>query len=203
MLTKAVQQHIEKLKAEKSKPKPKTKPTPSPKPKPKKIKKLPKLLTNPPEPVTWQSLMQWLSDTGWVEGFIGKRISPLDRAYFDDYVQECWIQILEVPQDKILEIWFRGKGKFINYIKSIIINNIRSSSSHVFNNIRRWRQIERTMTDEQWGALENTGSSEYDITFCINDFDPKTRNFSFHHGYDKEFCKCDDDDRVGEDNYNI
>lgn len=173
---------------------------PKKKSKPKSPKRLPKLLTNPPEPLTWQSLMQWLSDTGWVEGFIGKKISPLDRMYFEDYVQECWIQILSVPQDKMMGIWYKGKGKMINYIKSLIINNIRSSSSILYKNIRQCHQIERTLDDEQWRQLDNTGESEYDTSFCINDYDPSDRHATVHHGYDKESCKVDDDDRVGEDN---
>lgn len=201
MISRASQLYIEKRKAKKNKPKTKSKPKPK---KPKQPKRLPKLLTNPPEPLTRDSLMQWLSDTGWVEGFIGKRISPLDRAYFDDYVQECWVQILEVPPEKILEIWYRGKGKFVNYIKSIVMNNIYSLSSHLYKNIRLGRSIERTLTDEQWSMLENEKHSEYDITFCINDFDPSNRNFSFHHGYDKEKCKIiDEDDMVGEDTYDL
>lgn len=172
--------------------------------KPKSQKKEYKLFTNPPEPVTRQSLMKWLSDSGWVEGRIGKVISPLDRPYFEDYVQEVWVQILSVPEDKIMDIWYRGKGKFVNYIKSIIINNVRSTSSHLYSNIRKGRSIERLLTDEQWNALENTGESEYDITFCINDFDPKTRNKSVHYGYDKESCKLVDEEyMVGEDKYDL
>lgn len=171
--------------------------------KPKQPKRLPKLLTNPPGPVTRDSLMQWLSDTGWVEGFIGKRISPMDRMYFEDYVQECWVQILEVPADKILGIWNKGKGKFVNYIKSIIINNIRSTGSHLYNNIRKAKTIECLLDDEQWYRLENTGESEYDVTFVINDYDPSDRHATVHHGYDKESCRIDDEDRVEEDKYDI
>lgn len=183
----------------KSKTKTKAKSTKKKSPKPKQQKKEYKLFTNPPSPVTWEGLIKWLSDTGWVEGRIGKVISPLDRPYYDDYVQEVWVQILEVPHDKLLDIWNRGKGRLVNYIKSIILNNVRSSSSILYKNIRLSRSVERLLDDEQWERLEKTGESEYDTTFCINDFDPQTRNKSCHYGYDKEFCKADEDDRVGED----
>jgi len=164
------------------------------KPASKRPKRFYKLLSNPPEPVTRQSLMKWLSDTGWVEGLIGKRISPLDRDYFDDYVQECWVQILSVPPDKILEIWYRGKGKFVNYIKSIVANNIYSTSSPLYNNIRKGRSIERFLTDEQWAALDDTGESDYEISFAINDFDDNNR--ALHRGVDLEHCKTDDAYRI-------
>lgn len=172
--------------------------------KPKSQKKEYKLFTNPPEPVTRESLMKWLSDSGWVEGRIGRVISPLDRPYFEDYVQEVWVQILSVPEDKIMDIWYRGKGKFVNYIKAIIVNNVRSTSSNLYNHIRKGGTIERLLTDEQWNALESTGESEYDVTFCINDFDPETRNRSVHYGYDKESCKLVDEKyMMEEDKYDL
>lgn len=159
-----------------------------------KQKKEYKLFTNPPEPLTWHSLMQWLSDTGWVEGRIGKMISPLDREYFEDYVQEVWVQILEVPQEKMMDLWYRGKGKFVNYIKSIILNNIYSKSSHLYVNVRRGRAMEKFLTDEQWQRLDDTGESDYEISFAINDFDD--RNRSLHRGVDLESCKTDDEYRI-------
>ena len=187
----------------KSKTKTKAKSTKKKSPKPKQQKKEYKLFTNPPSPLTWQGLMQWLCDTGWVEGRIGKIISPLDRPYYDDYVQSVWVEILSVPQDKILDIWCRGKGRFVNYIKSIILNNIRSTGSRVYNENKKWRHVERTLTDEQWASLDGTGESEIDTTFCINDFDPETRNKSCHYGFDKESCKVDEEDRMDEDKYDI
>jgi len=195
----------------KKKPKPKTKLRSKTKPKPKqikksnkakKVKKEYKLFTNPPEPVTWQSLMNWLADTGWVEGHIGRKISPLDRPYFDDYVQEVWLQILSVPHEKMLEIWHRGKGKAIEYIKAIIMNNIYSNSSHLYKNIRFANTIEKTLTDEQWKRLDDDGESEFDISFCINDFELGNR--ALHRGIDSERCKVlTEDDRMGEDNIEI
>ena len=157
-----------------------------------------KLFTNPPEPVTWNSLMQWLADSGWVEGRIGRKISPLDRQFFDDYVQEVWIQILEVPKDKMMDIWTRGKGRFIEYVKSIIMNNIYSNSSHLYKNIRYWRQVERTLTDEQWKRLDDEGESDYEVTFPINDFDNNNR--ALHYGVDIMKCKTDEQYRIDQEN---
>lgn len=159
-----------------------------------KTKRVYLLMTNPPEPVTRDGLMKWLSDTGWVEGFLGKKISPLDRPYYEEYLQEVWVQILEVPEDKIVDIWHRGKGKFVNYIKSIIMNNIYSSSSHLFQNVRKFRKDERELTDYQWNLLDEDGKSTFDVVFPINDFEPGNR--SLHYGIDKENCKTDDEHRL-------
>lgn len=118
----------------------------------------------PSNPLTWERLMEWLSDTGWVEGRVRKCISPLDMRYLDDYIQEVWIQILEVPPDKLMGIWRKGKGKFTNYIKSIISNNICSTVSPLYKNIRKDSANEVTLDDVGWDAFSNGSDTSETIT---------------------------------------
>lgn len=121
----------------------------------------------PSNPLTWDRLMAWLADTGYIEGLVGKRISPLDRHLIEDYIQEVWVQILEVPHDKLLEIWYRGKGKFTNYLKSIVINNVYSNSSHLYKNIREGTHELIHLDDVGWKMLENDNEAEAHLTFPV------------------------------------
>lgn len=121
-----------------------------------------KTLEDTPEnPLTKARLMRWVAHTQYVENFIKARIHQLDKPYLDDYIQECWVQILEVPEEKILEIYRRGKGKFTNYIKSIIMHNIKSNSSILFRNIRRDRFNEVYLGDKEWINLEEDGETDF------------------------------------------
>lgn len=120
----------------------------------------PKLFTNPKEPVTRDSLIQWLCDTGWVEGHIRKRISPLDYKQIDDYIQSCWEEICKIPEEKLLDIWNKGKPKLVNYIKSLIQNQVHSSCSKTFKENKQWCQVEIPLEDSQWINLEETGTTK-------------------------------------------
>ena len=128
-----------------------------------------KLLNNPEDtesnPLTWDRLMEWLADTGYIEGLVGKRISPLDRAYLEDYIQEVWVQILEVPPEKILDVYRRGKGKFVNYLKSIVMNNIYSNSSHLYKNLRAGQHELVHLDDAGWRHLEDDQDVEITLSF--------------------------------------
>ena len=130
-----------------------------------------KYLKNPEDtesnPLTWERLMEWLADTGYVEGLVGKKISPLDRAYIEDYIQEVWVQILEVPQEKLMDIWYKGKGKFTNYIKSIVINNIYSGSSHLYKNLREGTHELVYLDDTGWHRLENDDDVEITLSYPV------------------------------------
>ena len=130
-----------------------------------------KLLNNPEDtesnPLTWDRLMTWLADTGYIEGLVGKRISPLDRHLIEDYIQEVWLQILEVPQEKMLDIYRRGKGKFVNYLKSIVINNVYSKTSHLYKNIREGTHELIHLDDVGWKMLEDNDEAEAYLTFPV------------------------------------
>lgn len=124
----------------------------------KKQPEFPRLLQNPedtPEnPITWERLMDWLAWTGWFEGYIRKRISPMDALQYEDYVQSCWVELLERPHDYIVEIYKGGKGRFINYVKCLIDNQIKSDTSAVYKTNKKFYHDNCLLSDEQWKAIE-------------------------------------------------
>ena len=122
----------------------------------------------PENPLTWDRLMAWLVDTGWVDALIRKFISPLDQHVADDMFQETWLQILEVPKDKLMGIWYKGKGKFTNYIKSIITNNLISSTSAVYSRIKSPYTRMMYLSDEGWSRFEDgERDNKADVIFPI------------------------------------
>ena len=122
-----------------------------------------KLLTNPPDPTSHQSIVTWLSSTGWVEGFIRKKISPLDKNLLDDYIQESWIQIL--TNKNLVDVYSRGKGKLINYIKSIINHTIYSSSSPLYKNLKKYSHTHIGLEFNDLSNLSDYGTLDVETYF--------------------------------------
>lgn len=125
----------------------------------------PKLFTNPKEPVTRDSLIQWLYETGWFEGHLRKRMSPLDYPHAEDYIQSCWEELCKIPESKLLEIWNKGKGRFVNYIKALIGNQIYSGSSKTFKENKSYYFDEVYMDDNDWTSFIEGGEADYDQQF--------------------------------------
>lgn len=117
-----------------------------------------KLLTNPEDtpknPLTFHRLMEWLADTGWVEGYVRKRISPMDANLIEDYTQSVWECILRMKPDYVMNSWKTGKGKFVNLMKCVIDLQLRCAAQ-VYKENKQWHHIHTTITDEQWELLEN------------------------------------------------
>lgn len=116
------------------------------------------LLINPEDteenPLTFERLMDWLASTGWVYGYVRKRISPMDANLYEDFAQSCWIQILQCKPERIMEIWHKGKGAFINYIKVVIDTQLKSSDTPTYKVIKHFHHTHHLLSDEQWRNFE-------------------------------------------------
>lgn len=117
-----------------------------------------KLLINPddtPEnPLTFHRLMDWLANTGWVEGYVRKRISPMDAHLYEDYAQTVWLEILNLKQDVIMEVWYHGKGQFINYMKRVIDCQLCHTSTRTYQLNKHFHHTHIPLSNEQWQSLE-------------------------------------------------
>lgn len=113
----------------------------------------------PQNPLTHKRLMDWLASTGWIDGYVRKRISPMDANLYEDFAQHCWLEILSVRPERLMEIWYTGKGAFTNYIKKIIDVNLNSKSHDVYNVIKHFYHTHYMLSPEQWERFEE-GDSE-------------------------------------------
>ena len=127
----------------------------------------------PDDPLTWERLMEWTANTGFVLHQVRRRLSALDFNFRDDYVQEVWVEILSVPKEKMMEIWYKGKGKYTNYLKAIILNQIVSKTSKTYRKYKIPQKTEMLLTEEAWmrfeDADEETDASLYFPVRCLKD----------------------------------
>ena len=145
------------------------------KPNPHSVRSQPKLFKNPREPITRESLLEWLYRTGWFENHVRKRSSPLDKNQLDDYIQSCWEELCKIPEEKLLEIWYRGKGKFVNYCKALIGHQTYSSCSKSFKENKIFYTTEVYLDDQQWQTFEEDGETNYRQQFPVINRDPDRR----------------------------
>lgn len=121
-----------------------------------------KLLINPEDtrdnPITYHRLMDWLANTGWVEGYIRKRISPMDANLIEDFTQSIWECILKIKQDYIMEVWSHGKGQFVNFMKRVIDLQLHCRAQ-VYKENKHWHHEHVMLDDDQWNLFENGSST--------------------------------------------
>lgn len=124
-----------------------------------------KLLLNPEDtpqnPLTWERLMDWLANTGWVEGFIRKKISPMDAHLIEDYTQSIWVAILTIKKERMMEIWYHGKGAFVNYLKTVMGIQLKSVCCEAYKTNKHFHHTHISLSEDQWYNLEEGNTTTY------------------------------------------
>ena len=50
-------------------------------------------------------IIDYLVKSGFVDNYCKKLVYPSDKTDLqDDFIQECWLQVLEIPESKWIEI---------------------------------------------------------------------------------------------------
>ena len=138
---------------------------------PKQPKWFVNLEDTPNNPLTRDRILEFIVKSGWIEGHTRKRMSPLDYQQAEDYIQSIYEEICKIPEDKLIEIYRKGKGKFTNYLKALIQHQVYSSCSKTYRENKLWRQTEIPLEDSQWTNLVENGTTKMVQQFPVIDRD--------------------------------
>ena len=107
-----------------------------------------------------EEVLNYLISTNLVENYIKKIGLSCDLEIYDDVVQECWLQICEITEQKWIDLISQGteKDKYTKcraYCSGLIYKNIRSDSSKLYNKLKKHKQYEYTKDDIVWDKFRN------------------------------------------------
>lgn len=107
-----------------------------------------------------EEVLNYLISTHLIENYIKKIALSCDLEIYDDIVQECWLQICEIPEQKWIDLISQGteKDKYTKcraYCSGLIFKNIRSDSSKIYNKLKKHKQYEYLKDDLVWDKFKN------------------------------------------------
>ena len=100
--------------------------------------------------IEWYTL-QLMSKTS---GFI----MQTDEEY-QEYIQEIWLQICEIQEDKLIDLYKENKLKA--YISGLIHRNVKSNTSPAYTHIRKQNNKYIRKSDEAWEKYSDTNDISY------------------------------------------
>ena len=107
-------------------------------------------------------VLKYLYDSGFVKFYTKKLMYPEDiEDLYDDYLQEVWWQICEIPEEKWLELYNRrpNQDEFYdirNWCSVLIRNTIRSTTSSAYRKLKKQKTVAQNISDDDWEILANT-----------------------------------------------
>ena len=100
--------------------------------------------------IEWYTL-QLMSKTS---GFIVQT----DEEY-QEYIQEIWLQICEIQEDKLIELYNENKLKA--YVSGLIHRNVKSNTSPAYTHIRKQNNKYIRKSDDDWEKYSDTNDISY------------------------------------------
>lgn len=109
-------------------------------------------------------IINYLYNSGFVRNYVKKLLWTTDiDSLYDDYVQEVFLQICEVPVKKWEELMDNNDSEkhdryytVRNWTSMLIRNTVRSTTSTAFRRLKKQSTITQNCNDDEWKYLANT-----------------------------------------------
>ena len=107
-------------------------------------------------------ILDYLIKSNFVEAYTKKLVYPSDKADLeDDFIQEVWLQICEIPEKKWEEITRNNTNPdqmygVRNFVSVVIRNTVISTTSAAFRKLKKQNTVSKQLNDNEWQYLENT-----------------------------------------------
>lgn len=107
-------------------------------------------------------ILDYLIKSNFVESYTKKLVYPSDKADLqDDFIQEVWLQICEIPEKKWKEIMRNNTNSdqmygIRNFVSVVIRNTVISTTSAAFRKLKKQNTVSKQLDDEGWNYLANT-----------------------------------------------
>lgn len=107
-------------------------------------------------------ILDYLIKSNFVEAYTKKLVYPSDKADLeDDFIQEVWLQICEIPEKKWEEIMKNNTNSdrmygVRNFVSVVIRNTVISTTSSAFRKLKKQNTVAKQLNDGEWQYLANT-----------------------------------------------
>ena len=109
-----------------------------------------------------EKVLKYLYDCGYVKYYVMKLMYPDEiEDLYDDYLQEVWVALCEISEEKWQELYNRrdNQDEFYdirNWVSVLIRNTIRSTTSSAYRKLKKQSTIADNLSDDDWEILANT-----------------------------------------------
>lgn len=107
-------------------------------------------------------IIQYIYDLNFVPAYARQLANSSDWNIIEDIVQEIWLQICEVPEEKWRALLNQGTKKdsfkaIRGYVSGLCYRNIKSVNSKVYNRLKK-HQTREILTDTGYISEEEGGT---------------------------------------------
>ena len=106
-------------------------------------------------------VLKYLYESNFVTSYTKKLVYPSDKADLqDDFIQEVWLQICEIPEKKWEEITRNNTNPdqmygVRNFVSVVIRNTVVSTTSAAYRKLKKAQTVSKQLDEKEWQYLSN------------------------------------------------
>ena len=106
-------------------------------------------------------ILDYLIKSNFVESYTKKLVYPSDKENLqDDFIQEVWMQICEIPEKKWEEITRNNTNPdqmygVRNFVSVVIRNTVVSTTSAAYRKLKKAQTVSKQLDEKEWQYLSN------------------------------------------------
>jgi hypothetical protein len=106
-------------------------------------------------------VLKYLYESNFVTSYTKKLVYPSDKENLqDDFIQEVWLQLCEIPEKKWEELYNRrtNQDEFYdvrNWVSVLIRNTVVSTTSSAYRKLKKQNTVAKQLSDNEWQYLSN------------------------------------------------
>lgn len=113
--------------------------------------------------MTRDEILQYIYDLNFVEGYARKLASPQDWEMMDDIIQDLYLQICEIPEEKWQKLLAQGTKKdsfhsVRGFVSGLIYRNVKSKNSKLYYHLKKHWEKEMPISEVSANVLEDIPS---------------------------------------------
>lgn len=112
-----------------------------------------------PESNSREDILQYLWNIGLINNYIRKlEYGTIDEETLQDIIQECWLIICEIPEEKICKLYNeQGKTGLTAYISGVIYRQVHSDTSAIYIKYKKLFKKMIHISQKSWDVFDETG----------------------------------------------
>ena len=105
-----------------------------------------------------EDIINWLLFTDFIPNYVSKLERDTYQNDLDDIIQEVWLSICQIPQEKWDYLYDQGWTAIKAFTSGLIYRQIHSQNSPVYTKYKKRRKFEAKLSNECWQIYEETNT---------------------------------------------
>lgn len=116
------------------------------------------VLLSKPKSSDRNDIISWLSYTQLIENYVKKlEYGDIDPETIQDEIQEIWLSICEIEQNKWDDLYRQGATAIKAYVSGLIYRQIHSNISKIYTKYKKPYLMFKHISDKTWEVFDESG----------------------------------------------